>query len=676
MAFRWIHLSDFHFADTPDPYERNTVLEPLLTEITRRREEDGFQPDALFVTGDIAYSGKPAEYLAATRFFDDLLESTGLDKSRLFVVPGNHDLDKEKGDGLQRTLNNEKESVGYFAEGKPKYHFNKFQAFREWFDGYFQGIRACPNGNTCHPPETFNVDGLAVAVLPINTALFSLPDKQDHNSLWIGRRNLDAMVKVLGKENPDLTFALLHHPLDWLHDDECSQIETALQKRANFILRGHLHKNKVNLVINTHGDCLHLAAGACYQTRDYPNTALFCAADLHEGQLEVLPIHYVDDPESKWTLDTSLFAPPDYLGRFPMLKQSRAKEHGRVPDKPSDNKPTARIETVGTGQVLPIPGDDPDDPFSSLDPELLEMAHKLIVAILKESDAVTELLAQRFDLKAEPIEVCRDQVAQKALETPLPKLFDIALDGQQALLKRKPPDFDGANLLANFMQALLPSKQDKNQIGRIREKLYDGSNSLIELLASHKTMAEIIMAGADRRPTQFLLDVGDSSPVADGLIAHAKDNLEGGRDPNYEQFERDMFEILAQKFESRFGKQWLEFTGRRFPNSYSNLTGYQTDEGKKWLAGNVRTMVEHNSKQKARQIGQQGSGFTYYFLVNTPPGLGKDEKDKQDAALQRLHSLFPGIAFLRLAPFSEHIGDDLGIYLDLHFLLNPNEKPR
>ena len=177
MAFRWIHLSDFHFADTPDPYERNTVLEPLLAEITRRREDDGFQPDALFVTGDIAYSGKPAEYLAATRFFDDLLGAAGLDKSRLFAVPGNHDLDKEKGDGLQRTLNSEKESVGYFAKGKPKYHINKFQAFREWFDGYFQGIRACPNGDTCHQPEIFNVDGLAVAVLPINTALFTLPKR-------------------------------------------------------------------------------------------------------------------------------------------------------------------------------------------------------------------------------------------------------------------------------------------------------------------------------------------------------------------------------------------------------------------------------------------------------------------------------------------------------------------
>ena len=114
---------------------------------------------------------------------------------------------------------------------------------------------------------------------------------------------------------------------------ECSQIKTALQKRANVILRGHLHKSEADLVISTHGGCLHLAAGACYQTRDYPNKALFCTADLNQGRLEVLPIYYVDDPEPKWILDTSLFDPPDYIGRFPMLKQSSAKERGRVPAK-------------------------------------------------------------------------------------------------------------------------------------------------------------------------------------------------------------------------------------------------------------------------------------------------------------------------------------------------------
>lgn len=94
MTFRWIHLSDFHFTAS-DPYDSNTVLKPLFTEIERRRQV-GFLADAVFATGDIANSGKAAEYQQATAFFDALLKAAGLDKSRLFVVPGNHDLDKPK----------------------------------------------------------------------------------------------------------------------------------------------------------------------------------------------------------------------------------------------------------------------------------------------------------------------------------------------------------------------------------------------------------------------------------------------------------------------------------------------------------------------------------------------------------------------------------------------------
>lgn len=102
MAFRWIHLSDFH-CTASDSYDFKTVFKPLLAEIERRRQI-GFQADAVFVTGDIAYSGKAAEYQQAAAFFDTLLQAAGLDKKRLFIVPGNHDLDKEADFGLKRTL--------------------------------------------------------------------------------------------------------------------------------------------------------------------------------------------------------------------------------------------------------------------------------------------------------------------------------------------------------------------------------------------------------------------------------------------------------------------------------------------------------------------------------------------------------------------------------------------
>ncbi len=50
---------------------------------------------------------------------------------------------------------------------------------------------------------------------------------------------------------------------------------------------------------------LSLAAGAAYQTRKYPNRALY--ASLERDQLTIFPIRYEDEPEEVWTVDPSLF---------------------------------------------------------------------------------------------------------------------------------------------------------------------------------------------------------------------------------------------------------------------------------------------------------------------------------------------------------------------------------
>lgn len=61
-------------------------------------------PDLIFCTGDIAYgethcSPLAEQYQEAQAFFDELLKVCGqngktLEKNRLFVVPGNHDVNR------------------------------------------------------------------------------------------------------------------------------------------------------------------------------------------------------------------------------------------------------------------------------------------------------------------------------------------------------------------------------------------------------------------------------------------------------------------------------------------------------------------------------------------------------------------------------------------------------
>ena len=87
----WLHLSDLHFQEG-DQFNRQVVLSALLADIGQLVSE-GLRPDFVVFTGDVAYHGWASEYqLAVEHFFDPLLEVVDLPRERLFIVPGNHDV--------------------------------------------------------------------------------------------------------------------------------------------------------------------------------------------------------------------------------------------------------------------------------------------------------------------------------------------------------------------------------------------------------------------------------------------------------------------------------------------------------------------------------------------------------------------------------------------------------
>jgi hypothetical protein len=92
----WLHLSDWHQRG-PD-FGRQVVRDALLKDLRERDEIDHTlaRLDFAVFSGDAAFYGKPAEYETAQKcFFDPVLEAVGLDPDHLFIVPGNHDLDRE-----------------------------------------------------------------------------------------------------------------------------------------------------------------------------------------------------------------------------------------------------------------------------------------------------------------------------------------------------------------------------------------------------------------------------------------------------------------------------------------------------------------------------------------------------------------------------------------------------
>jgi len=93
----FLHISDLH-ARGPrekEPWRRRRVLgDAWLRNLETLLAEEG-PIDFVFFTGDAAQSDEPDEYAEVTDFFRALCEELDLGMDRLFVVPGNHDVDRD-----------------------------------------------------------------------------------------------------------------------------------------------------------------------------------------------------------------------------------------------------------------------------------------------------------------------------------------------------------------------------------------------------------------------------------------------------------------------------------------------------------------------------------------------------------------------------------------------------
>jgi 3',5'-cyclic AMP phosphodiesterase CpdA len=152
MALTWLHVSDFHLSDKA-LYDADKVLKGLVKSVQWHRENTDWKPDILFATGDIAGNGavtvfKKGKDALATKFFDALLEAAGYkDRERLFIVPGNHDVERKKGIGLIRAIEEgvddtatQKNIDKYFQESSMYHLTYKLEAFAEWYNDYFSAI--------------------------------------------------------------------------------------------------------------------------------------------------------------------------------------------------------------------------------------------------------------------------------------------------------------------------------------------------------------------------------------------------------------------------------------------------------------------------------------------------------------------------------------------------------
>jgi 3',5'-cyclic AMP phosphodiesterase CpdA len=355
----WLHLSDLHFrADTS--YDENIVLRALLRDVEERIGRDGLRPDFVAVTGDIAFSGRPDQYALARSFFDDLSAATGLGRDRLFLVPGNHDVDRGKisrgAQGIADSLNNREAANDILATpGDRRLMLARFDGYSAFVNDYLGGQGAFDDEHYFYV-RRLELAGLQVALLGLNSAWVSASDRDRDPGLLLGERQVRA---ALDRANgADLKIALLHHPFDWLREFDRDDAEPLLSDHCDYILHGHMHQVGLLQARTPDSEVMVIAAGACYETRRYPNAYNWIRLDLRRGRGTVHLRTYSDRRGGFWTKDVLNYRNvPDGVFDFPLparLCDATPGVEGRHPPAEivADRPDTAtRIDTGGGAYV-------------------------------------------------------------------------------------------------------------------------------------------------------------------------------------------------------------------------------------------------------------------------------------------------------------------------------------
>jgi len=242
---RWLHISDLHFNSD----DMSTLA--LREELPKFLKRHNIYCDYVFCTGDIrnavtgVFSDEAAEYLK------NLCTTVGCDVDRLFIVSGNHDINRKtpgRDDAIERVMFQRK---GYYDSAKGIIYDDDLRIihegqkdFRTFLSKVYDADRLSYYENPLVPH--FNIETPDFNILHVDTTIVQRSG-QEANDLIVGTKALYTALKTINPEKP--TILLTHFPFMSLSQDEKKQLSERLySKGIDLWLAGHEHDHNLQKV--------------------------------------------------------------------------------------------------------------------------------------------------------------------------------------------------------------------------------------------------------------------------------------------------------------------------------------------------------------------------------------------------------------------------------------------
>lgn len=223
----------------PDLPYRTRMLQDLREQVGKRGNVD-----AILVVGDVAFKGDPAEYRVAENCIRELVEAAGCPFEKVFVVPGNHDVDRRV-IGQSVATRNAQNAIMQAASGNREREFRAQLSDPEASAALLKPLNAYNdfarvfNCQIYGPDRLFWKqdlhldDSLRLRLHGLTSVVLSGPPGQDDNP---GKLYLSPLQTSFNPVDEVINVAVCHHPPDWFLD--AADVDEKRVTDARFIFLG------------------------------------------------------------------------------------------------------------------------------------------------------------------------------------------------------------------------------------------------------------------------------------------------------------------------------------------------------------------------------------------------------------------------------------------------------
>lgn len=272
-----MHISDLHYSLEKSPKgDASRTAAKAILELAESlvKKKVLSLTSCLFITGDLIQSGEVSDgrddfEAVYTHFLHPLMGILNISSSDVFIVPGNHELDRSS------QKDNEHITVEHSLYGMPsplapetKIKISEAildDDLRVKLKNYFSFVEKYKfNSPTKDEPRisVFERDDVQVACFNGLVGSYSRQGNKDKGELFVLDTEFGGRLSAIGNRSIVLT----HYPLSWFRDKCSSDLKNFLANRNVKLLSGHIHEKAAEWAETDAGNISIIQAGVSGET--------------------------------------------------------------------------------------------------------------------------------------------------------------------------------------------------------------------------------------------------------------------------------------------------------------------------------------------------------------------------------------------------------------------------